>query len=74
MTSTQLRKDLFRILDQILESGEGVEIHREAGSVLLLPQREGGKLARLRRRATIIGDSDSLDQVNWEEAWRPDCT
>ena len=73
MTPTQLRKDLYSILDQILESGEGIEIEREFGSVLLLPQRTAGKLERLPRRQTILGDVDSLDEISWEGVWQPDC-
>ena len=73
MTPTQLRKNLYHILDQILESGEGVEIERKSGSVLLLPQRAASKLERLPRRQTIMGDADSLDQISWEGAWQPDC-
>ena len=73
VTPTQLRKDLYRILDDILESGEGIEVTRSGGSIVLLPQRGPGKLARLKRRDTINGNPDDLDTLGWEGAWQPGC-
>lgn len=71
---TQLRKDLYCILDQIINSGEGVEVMRDGGSVLLLAQKGPGKLANLKRRATIAGDPEDIDRVSWEGSWQPDST
>ena len=73
LTPTRLRKDLYQVLDQILESGEGVEVERAGGKVLLLPQASD-KLSRLRPRDTIVGDPDTLDQIGWADAWQPDFT
>lgn len=72
VSPTQLRKELYRLLDDILESGEGIEVPRGAGSVVLLPQRGPGKLASLKRRDTIAGDPHELDSVSWEGLWQPD--
>ena len=71
ITPTQLRKDLYRILDEILVSGEGIEVDRVGGSVVLLPQKSEGKLSRLRRRPTVVGDSETLDEIGWEGEWQP---
>ncbi len=71
LTPTQLRKELYRVLDEILESGEGVEVERAGGKVLLVPQFEN-KLDRLKKRDTIVGDPSTIDQVSWEHAWQPD--
>ena len=38
---------------------------------MLLPQR-ASKLARLKKRQTIIGDPDDLDKIGFEGAWQPD--
>ncbi len=72
MAPTQLRKDLYQLLDQVLESGEGIEIVRPTGSVILLPQKKPGKLANLAKRQTVIGDVDDIDKITWEDSWRPD--
>ena len=71
VTPTQLRKDLYRILDEILESGEGIEVTRAGGTVLLLPRETPDKLSRLKKRSTILGDSDDIDSIGWEGAWQP---
>lgn len=46
MTPTQLRKDLYSLLDEVLESGEVIEVSRPGGGVVLLPQkdRHGGRV------------------------------
>ncbi len=73
VTPTQLRKDLYHLLDEILESGEGIEVSRPGGKVVLLAQKGPAKLSNLRRRSTIIGEADNIDAVGWEDAWQPDC-
>lgn len=72
LTPTQLRKDLYTLLDQVLESGEGIEVVRPGGSVLLVAQKGPGKLARLKKRDTICGNPDDLDTVGWADQWKPD--
>lgn len=71
MTPTELRKDLYHILDKVIETGEGVEIERAGGTVVLLPQRKESKLSRLVKRQTVVGDADSLPDISWEQAWQP---
>lgn len=71
MTPTELRKDLYHILDDMLETGEGVEIERAGGTVVLVPQRKASKLSRLIKRQTVVGDSGMLPEISWEQAWQP---
>jgi hypothetical protein len=70
ITSTELRDDLFSILDRALESGESIEIQRASGTILMVPQPAVSKLSRLKRRETVVGDSDSIDAITWEASWR----
>lgn len=71
LTPAQLRKELYRVLDEILESGEGVEVERPGGKVLLVPQFEN-KLDRLKKRTVVVGDSSNIDEISWEHTWNPD--
>lgn len=61
MTLTALRSQLFKVADQVLQSGEPVIIERNGRRLLLSSQEPPSRLARLRRRALIVGDAASLD-------------
>jgi hypothetical protein len=75
LTATRLRAELFKTLDQVVTTGEAVEVQRPGGKVCIVPATEsgsGGRLARLRRHpGTIVGDVDSLSSLSWDEAWKP---
>lgn len=64
---THLRKDLFNIIDQVLATGEPVEIERFGRRVLIMPEARAGKLFRLKKRVLIKGDAATLpDEKVWE--------
>ncbi len=70
-TLTALRKDLYRIVDRILETGEPVELERNGQRLLLVPEQRPSRLARLPRRQGIVGDPDTLvdaETAQWNEA------
>jgi antitoxin (DNA-binding transcriptional repressor) of toxin-antitoxin stability system len=78
LTSTEFRKDLFRIVDRVLQ-GEFVEVAHKGHVVRLVAAEKPGKMARLIRRDTICGTPDDLDRgqkelddemrTSWENKW-----
>lgn len=67
ITVTALRQNLFNVVDRVLATGEPVEIERHGQRLLLVPERESGKLARLKKRSLIVGDAATLpDEKVWE--------
>jgi len=72
ITATHLRASLFRTLDQVLTSGEPVEVARPGGTLRIVPAERGGRLARLSGHpGTIVGDPTELAELSWEGAWQP---
>ena len=72
ITATHLRASLFRTLDQVLTSGEPVEVSRPGGTVRIMPAERGSRLARLScHPGTIVGDALDLPAVSWEGDWQP---
>lgn len=69
---TALRKQLYKVVDHVLESGIPVEIERKGQKLLLIPaQKPVSKLANLKRRKGIVGDPDDLVQLRvseWNES------
>lgn len=61
MTVTALRKQLYRVVDEVLESGVPVEIERDGKTVIITPgEGSRSRLARLERRNGIVGDPEEL--------------
>jgi antitoxin (DNA-binding transcriptional repressor) of toxin-antitoxin stability system len=73
VSATQLRGELYRILDHVLETGEEVLITRTKGSVVLRP----AKSARVVRRKSrgnpklVVGNPDDLVHFDWSKHWKP---
>ncbi len=70
MKITTLRKQLYQVVDSVLESGTPVELERKGRKLLIVPaDRVKSRLARLKRRRAIIGNPDDLVKLKVYE-WR----
>ena len=70
VTPTELRRDIYRLLDQVLETGEPLEIDRDGRTLLLVPVTgRRRRLADLPRRQAITCTPDELVATSWEDAW-----
>ncbi|MDX2021696.1 MAG: type II toxin-antitoxin system Phd/YefM family antitoxin [Deltaproteobacteria bacterium] len=72
LKATELRTNLYRMLDRVLETGEPVEIERNGRLlriVAVVPQR---KLSKLEPHPDdVVGDPDDLIHIDWSREWRP---
>jgi hypothetical protein len=72
MSATRLRAELFKTLDQVVSSGESVEIERPGGTVRMVLAASGSRLARLSPHpGTVSGNPEDLATLSWEDAWQP---
>ena len=71
VTASKLRQDIYRILDQILETGVPVEIERKGRVLKIVPVTPPSKLGNLVARDCIPGDPEELVQIDWSTEWRP---
>lgn len=72
LTATRLRKALFSTLDHVAETGESVEIQRPGGTVRIVREDTGQRLAALRPHPGIInGTPEALASLSWEQDWKP---
>jgi antitoxin (DNA-binding transcriptional repressor) of toxin-antitoxin stability system len=72
ITASQLRADVYRLLDRVIETGEPLEIERNGTIVRIVPPVRKHWLDRLPRREAIAGDPDAIVHVDWSEYWNPD--
>lgn len=69
---SRLRADLYRVIDQVLETGEPVEIERNGRRVRIVRAETAGRLAALRPHPEYLpGDPESLVHVDWSDEWKP---
>ena len=69
ITASALRQDIYRILDQVLETGEEVEIERKGKVLRIVPPRARRRLDLLPKRDFIVGDPEDLVHIDWSEEW-----
>lgn len=73
ITASKLRADVYRLLDEVLESGQPLEIERKGKILLISPQETRSIWDRLpRREGAIIGDPAELIHMDWSSEWNPD--
>jgi len=71
-TATRLRANLYRVLDEVLDTGEPVEIEKNGRLLRIEPANPDDRLARLRPHPEYIkGDPDALVHLDWSDEWKP---
>lgn len=72
MNPSRLRSDIYRVLDQVIETGEPVEILRNGRIVRIVADPPPGKLSRLVKRPGFIrGEPKTLVDIEWSKSWKP---
>ena len=72
ITASELRSNLYRLLDQVVEEGKPLTIRRK-GHVLKIVCEDGPtKLGGLPRHPCIAGDPEDLVHLDWSGEWKHD--
>lgn len=72
VSASQLRQDVYRMLDRVLDTGVPLEIERRGRRLRIVPVEATGKLERVSGHdGYIVGDPEDLVHVDWTEEWRP---
>ena len=79
LTISKLRADIYRIFDNVLATGEPVEVERKGRRLRIqavdddvVDEATPSKLDRLvPHTGAITGDPDDIDKIGWADAWQP---
>jgi hypothetical protein len=71
LSASKLRENIYRILDDVLETGVPVEIHRKGRTLRIVPDDPPSKLARLQKRELMVDDPESYVHLDWSGEWKP---
>ena len=70
VTASKLRQDIYRILDQVLDTGEPVIVERNGRRIRIVAEDAPSRLGTLvRRPGVVIGDSADFVDLDWQDEW-----
>lgn len=74
VTPSQLRQDIYRLIDQVLATREPLEIRSKGRRLRLVPDEPpSDRLSAIRANpGVIVGDPDELVTIDWSDEWDPD--
>lgn len=68
VTPTQLRANIYQLLDEVLRTGLPLEIKKGDQKLRIVPVEKIDKLAKLKLRPDVIeGDPEELVHLSWED-------
>lgn len=68
LTASKLRADIFRILDQVLETGVPVEIERKGRVLKIVSESPRSKLSNLVERPSVLKcDPEDIVHLDWSK-------
>ncbi len=72
MKPTNLRKNLFRVLDHAAKTGKPVEIESRGRRFRIIALKRADRFADLEKHPDVFfGDLDKLIEIEWMAGWRP---
>jgi prevent-host-death family protein len=72
ITASRLRANVYKVLDEVLETGTPVEIERRGQRLRIVPAEPSRRLDRLRQRPRYLKvDPESIVHLDWSDQWRP---
>lgn len=72
ISASKLRANVYRLLDDVLETGQPLEIERNGKTLVIVPKEEQSIWDRLPRcEGFIVGDPDELIHIDWSSEWNP---
>jgi antitoxin (DNA-binding transcriptional repressor) of toxin-antitoxin stability system len=72
ITASKLRENVYRILDEAIETGVPVEVVRKGVILRIVPEKplsRMDKLALLPKRDNFVGDVDDILGMDWSVYW-----
>jgi hypothetical protein len=69
LTASKLRENVYRILDEVIETGVSVDIKRKGKTLRIVAVDQPDILANLRKRPCINGDPEDIVHLDWSGEW-----
>lgn len=71
LTASKLRANIYRILDQVIASGQPIEVNRRGVKLKIVPTPRKDRLEGLTHRNIFKVDPTELIHCDWQNEWKP---
>lgn len=71
ISPTKLRQNLYRVIDQVVKTGEPIAIERKGLLLQITPPKRKGRFDRLVKRSVCRINPQDLVHLKWEKLWKP---
>jgi hypothetical protein len=72
ITASTLRGNIYRLLDEVLETGQPLEIERKGSLLRIVPEKRLAKMSTLIKHPCLQVDPESIVHIDWSDEWRHD--
>ena len=70
ITASKLRENIYKTLDEVVETGRPVEVIRKGVVLRIVLAQPRSKLARLKKHPdAFVGDTDDIIGMDWSSEW-----
>ncbi len=70
ITASGLRQNIYKLLDQVINTGTPLEINRKGNKLKVITVRKNNKLKNLKRRDIIKCNPEKLVHIDWSSEWK----
>jgi hypothetical protein len=70
-TASELRSDVYRVLDSVLETGIPVQIERKGRVLKIVAEESPSRLSQLIKRKVLNGAPGAIVHMDWSKYWKP---
>ena len=70
MTASRLRENIYKVLDQVLETGIPAEIQRKGKILKIVPPAGQSKLDNLKKHNILKGNPEDIVHMDWSAEWK----
>lgn len=67
---SQLREDIYNLLDRVIETGIPLEIKRKGKVLKVMLDKKAGKLSNLKKRTVMSDSPDYYVHLDWSKEWQ----
>lgn len=67
---SNLRQNIYRILDQVAKTGVPVEIDRKGLILKIIPVKKISRLHNLKKRPVLNCDPETIVHMDWSKEWK----
>jgi PHD/YefM family antitoxin component YafN of YafNO toxin-antitoxin module len=70
ITPSELRQNLYNLLDKVIQTGEPIEIKRKNKVLKIIIEPNETKLDNLKKRDVLNCSPEEIIHNNWEQEWK----